>query len=304
MVTGSNGLLGTKLLELLVGQQEHVVTGVSRRPCANSYLGRFGFEQVDLGDAEQVRAAFRRARPDVVIHTAAMTDVDGCEREPERAWRENVEATRWSAAAAADVGAHLVHLSTEYVFDGTDGPYAEDDPPNALGVYGKTKLESERIALRMSPSCAIARTTVLFGQAANVRPNFVTGSIACLRNGQTLRVVTDQVSSPTLADNLARMTWALGSTRTAGVFHTVGASVMDRFQFALLIARTFGLDTTLVEPTTTARLGQLAPRPLRAGLKIEKFQSAFPHVPVLTAEQGLLIVQRQIAGGAPGAGAE
>jgi dTDP-4-dehydrorhamnose reductase len=304
LVTGSNGLLGTKLLELLLRQPEVQAIGISRSPCSNSHLGPFRFWQVDLAERSTAERVFERAQPEVVLHTAAMTDVDACERQPRRAWRENVEATRLVALAAKRVGARLVHLSTEYVFDGTAGPYSEADSPNPLCVYGRTKLASEEVVLETLPGSAIARTTVLFGYAPNTRANFVTGLLARLRASQKVRVVTDQVGSPTLADNLARMVWTLGRDSSAlGVFNAVGASVMDRYRFGVLVANVFDLDQGLIEPTDTASLRQVAPRPLKAGLLMDKFRTRYPQVPVLSAQEALEELRGQLhvyAGGKAG----
>src|SRR5262249_8374140 len=155
-----------------------------------------------------------------------------------------------------------VHLSSEYVFDGTVGPYTEDDPPNPISVYGRTKLESEHILAALAPSWAVARTTVLFGYAPSARPNFVLWLLDRLARPQPCPVVADQVGSPTLADNLAEMVLALAPCDARGIYHTVGASRLSRHAFAQLAARTFGLDESLVEPITTAELRQPAPRPL------------------------------------------
>ena len=296
LVTGSNGLLGTKLIELLLGRGDVDVSGASRGPCANRYLGEFPFWQADLSEPRAVTAVLEAFGPDLVIHTAAMTDVDGCERFPDRAWRENVEASRLVADACRRAGTRLVVLSTEYVFDGTAGPYAEEDRTNPLGVYGRTKLAGETVAREILPDCAIARTTVLFGHAPNVRPNFVTGLLARWRAGESTRVVVDQVGSPTLADNLAQMVWALAEDRSArGVFNTVGATVVDRYAFAMEAAAMFGADPGLIEPIDTPSLNQAARRPLRAGLKMDKFRAHFPTVPVLTAREALAAFKRQIA---------
>lgn len=296
LVTGSNGLLGTKLLELLIGRDEVEVGGVSRGPCANRYLGEFAFWQADLAEPGSAARVYQAFRPEVVVHTAAMTDVDGCEQFPDGAWRENVDATRLVADAARCTGARLVHLSTEYVFDGTAGPYVEDDPTNPLGVYGRSKLVSEAIVLERLADSAIARTTVLFGQAPNARPNFVTGLLQRWRAGERTRIVTDQVGSPTLADNLAQMVWALAADSSArGVFNTVGASVVDRCAFAEQIASAFGTDPGLIEPIDTPSLKQAARRPLRAGLKMDKFRDRFPGVPVLSSIEALDALRRQLA---------
>lgn len=300
LITGSNGLLGTKLLERLLAEPGVEPLGASRAACANRYLGDFPFWQVDVADTSRVEHLFQEAQPEIILHTAAMTDVDGCERDPEGAWRLNVEAARLVAEAAARHGARLVHLSTEYVFDGREGPYAEDDPPNPISVYGRTKYQGELAVRAAAPDAAVARTTVLFGYAPHVRPNFATWLVARLRSGEPARVVTDQVGSPTLADNLAEMVWALGRDRGArGVFNTVGATVMDRFSFARVLAEVFGLEARLIEPTDTPSLRQPAPRPLRGGLKMERFCTRYPDVPVLTTRAALERLRDQMATLAP-----
>jgi len=295
LVTGSNGLLGTKLLAAVLSRSDVQPVAASRGPCANAYLGDFPFLPLDVTDAARVRAVVAEAAPDVVVHTAAMTDVDGCERAPEAARAINVAGTANVADACAQQGARLVHLSTEYVFDGRAGPYGEDDPPNPLGVYARTKLDSEREVAARCPRWAVARTTVLYGYAPNVRPNFVLWLLDQLARGRRVRVVADQIGSPTLADNLAEMVVALAIAGARGVYHTVGASRLDRYAFARLAAEVFGLDADLIEPVTTAELRQPAPRPLAAGLSVARFQHDFPGVRVLTAREGLERLHAQLA---------
>lgn len=295
LVTGSNGLLGTKVLEQLcrgVGDAEPLA--VSRGTCANAYLGTFPFWQLDVTDRAAVERVFDRARPDVVVHTAAVTDVDGCERERDRAWATNAAGTEHVAHASAAHGAHLVYLSTEYVFDGGNGPYAEGDSTNPLGWYAQTKYAGEQAVIAAGGGGAVARTTVVFGDAPHVRANFVLWLIGKLRAGERVRVVDDQIGSPTLADNLAEMVLALGLGRARGIYHTAGATVMSRYEFARLAATTFELDATLIDPIPTASLGQPAPRPLRAGLKLDRFRHTFPTVPVRSAVEGLAILREQL----------
>jgi dTDP-4-dehydrorhamnose reductase len=300
LVTGGNGLLGTKLIEQALANRSGEVVSVSRQPCSNGYLGAFPFYQVDLAEPGAFRQVADQVRPDLVIHTAAMTDVDGCERRPAEAWRDNVAASQQVAEACRAVGAHLVHLSTEYVFDGRAGPYRETDPTNPISVYGRTKLESEQVVQAINPGFAIARTTVLYGQAPNIRPNFVTWLIGALESGQAVRVVDDQVGSPTLADNLAEICLALASGRASGVYHTVGAEVIDRFRFAQLICQVFELDAGLLSAVSTASLAQAAPRPLRGGLLIEQLRAAFPGLELLDAQQGLRRLRAQQLAAATG----
>ena len=295
LVTGSNGLLGTKLLAALVGRADCDLVAVSRGPCLNRELGPFQYFELDVTDPVAVQAVIRAAAPNAVVHTAAMTDVDGCERDPEGAWAVNVRGTEYVARACADVGAALVHLSTEYVFDGRAGPFAETDAPNPLSVYGRTKLESERVVAASGARWAVARTTVLFGYAPGVRPNFVLWLLDRLARGEPTAVVADQIGSPTLADNLAEMVLALLQGRAQGVYHTVGASRLGRYAFAQLVAAEFGLDATLLRPISTAELRQPAPRPLDAGLCTVRLRCEFPAVPILTAEAALERLRAQLS---------
>lgn len=294
LVTGGNGLLGTKVITQLLDGESAEIVSTSREPCANGYLGDFPFVQLDITDQARVNRTFGEVRPDVVIHTAAMTDVDGCERQRDEALAVNVAGTEHVARACEAIGARLVHLSTEYVFDGQAGPYSEDDPTNPLGWYAQTKLESEQRVAALSSNWCVGRTTVLYGQARHVRPNFVTWLIGRLEDGQSATIVTDQIGSPTLADNLAEMVLAMADSERQGVYNAVGDTVISRYDFARLAARVFELDESLLKPITTDQLAQAAPRPLQAGLRMERFKAHFPSVAVLSAEAGLRALRRQL----------
>ena len=294
LVTGGNGLLGTKLLELCLAGGAVRPISLSRHPCSNRFLGEFEFHQLDLTDGAAVETLLQRVRPRFVVHTAAMTDVDGCERQPEAAWQGNVVAAENVGHACHTVGAHMVHLSTEYVFDGRAGPYSEDDPTNPISVYGRTKLEGERAVRAHYPDAVVARTTILYGQAPNVRANFVLWLIGQLRQGSAVRVVEDQIGSPTLAENLAEMCLALALGRASGVYNTVGADVIGRYAFAQQVAEVFELPIDLIQPISTASLNQPAPRPLRAGLKMDKLRCDFPDVPIVGVREGLELLRHQL----------
>jgi dTDP-4-dehydrorhamnose reductase len=295
LVTGSNGLLGTKLLATMIEHTGLVPIGASRGPCTNAYLGEVPFFPLDVTDAAQTRSVVAAAAPDVVVHTAAMTDVDGCERAPTMAQAINVAGAANVADACRESSARLVHLSTEYVFDGRAGPYGEADSPNPLGVYARTKLLGEQLLAERCPFWAVARTTVLYGYAPNVRPNFVLWLLEQLAAGRRVRVVADQIGSPTLADNLAAMVLSLAEGGARGVYNTVGATRLDRYTFARLAAETFELDPDLIAPVTTAELHQPAQRPLRAGLSVARFQRDFPAVRVLGAREGLEVLRSQLS---------
>ncbi|MDP6042541.1 MAG: sugar nucleotide-binding protein, partial [Candidatus Latescibacteria bacterium] len=163
----------------------------------------------------------------------------------------------------------LVNLSTNYVFDGTEGPYSEQDSAQPANVYGQTKLESEAVVLNANCPGIVVRTAVLYGFRPHCRPNFVTWAISALAQGEAMRVVTDEWANPTWVDELAQFILSLCHTKFQGVVHFAGADFLTRFEMVRQICTVFGFDTGLVSPMTSAAFEQPAKRPLRAGLKMD-----------------------------------
>ena len=293
LVTGANGLVGTKVLERLLRDRTDEPLAAYHKTRTNEYLGDVPFWWLETTSAEDVERVLDDARPEAVIHAGAFTNVDGAEKDRDLAWASNAEATDILARVCAARGIRLVYLSTEYVFDGTAGPYRESDPVNPLGWYAKSKEAGEQAVIAAGGDWTIGRTTVVYGYAAHVRANFVLWLVGKLRAGERVSIVDDQIGSPTLAENLAEMLLALAASDVRGIFNTAGADVLSRLDFSRQIADTFGLDASLIDPTSTAALGQAAPRPLRAGLLMDAFRAAFPEVPVLSVAEGLAIVKRQ-----------
>lgn len=287
LVTGAGGLLGQKLVRARRDGVRLFPSGRVRPPDAPG-----DFDLLDVTQRPQIEALIDRLRPDWVVHTAALTNVDRCEVARGEAWRVNVEGTENIAGACERRSIGLVSLSTDYVFDGASGPYAEDDPTNPLSYYGLTKLESERRVLSMGRLGGVVRTIVLFGYASSGRDNFVTWLIRSLRQGRPVRVVTDQWGTPTLADDLAGflVDFCLGAA--SGLFHFAGADLMSRYDTAVRVCRAFGLDEGLVSPVTTQELGQVAPRPPRSGLKTDKVQRVFRVKPRPFEESLRLLLQQ------------
>jgi dTDP-4-dehydrorhamnose reductase len=294
LVTGGNGLLGTKMIELLLARGRRPISASLDPNPANRALGDFAYLSTDITDASAVRDVIASVQPDAVIHAAAFTAVDACETQREACWRVNVDGTAHLAAACHERGVRLVHISTEYVFDGESGPYVEESPPRPIGYYGLSKLASEQAVREHCSNWAIGRTTILFGHAPGVRPSFVAWLVEKLSRGERVRVVDDQVGSPTLADNLAEMLLALLDSGSVGLYNTAGDSIVDRHSFAVMAAGKFGLDSSLIDRIRTSELGQPAPRPLKAGLVMDKFKREFPAVPVLTATQALERLRAQM----------
>jgi dTDP-4-dehydrorhamnose reductase len=261
-VVGASGQVGAALSRQLVAQG-HSVLGTHHRVPAP------GTVPLSVTDHSATATLIDSTRADVIYFAAAYTHVDGCEDDPARAFAVNRDAPGAAARGAARRGAAFVFYSTEYVFDGVAGPYAEDDPVRPISVYGTSKLEGEHAVLAAAPSAVVIRTTVAYGLDAQEK-NFVYQLLRLGRAGTRMKVPADQRSSPTYVEDLAAASLALVDKREHGVFHVAGAEVVDRYQFAREACRVFGLAPGFLEPVTTASLGQKAARPLTAGLRIAR----------------------------------
>lgn len=246
-------------------------------------------ETIDITTGEIV-TYIERVSPDAVIHCAAFTNVDQCEIEREKAWNVNVLGTEKVAAACQKTGAKLVYVSTDFVFDGKKGRYTEEDEPNPVSWYGKTKLEGEQ-KVEIIDNYVIARTSVLYGW--HKRLNFVTWVIYQLKNENPIRIVTDQYTCPTLADNLADCLIELCVHNGYGLYHVTGSERINRYEFALKIARIFGLDTTLITPIRSEELNQKAERPKDSSLSTEKVKSVVD-TPLLNIDEGLKRMKNEL----------
>jgi dTDP-4-dehydrorhamnose reductase len=290
-VTGGNGLLGTRLISTAEGRYRLALIDLQDGPLVHT--DGLNYIQGDITNAPSIRKCIVGAEPDCVINAAAFTDVDGCEFEREKAWAVNVEGARNVALVCRELKIKMIHISTDYIFDGKDGPYGEDDIPNPIGYYGKTKLESEGRVQEILDDAVIARTMVLYGYTPGVRPNFVTWLIGKLNIKERVTIVDDQFGTPTLADDLAKALMVLYEKDGRGVYNTAGSECLSRYDFAVTIADIFGFDKSLIEPITTAGLKQAAPRPLRSGLKIDKIRREMD-VSFYTASEGIHVLKKQM----------
>jgi dTDP-4-dehydrorhamnose reductase len=276
-VTGANGLLGGEAVAQAGGA--HEVLAIGRGPCRLP-PGRYAWASADLADGASVEAALRDFRPQAVLHAGAATDVDGCERDPAAAWRTNVGGTEQVARACAALLARLVAVSTDYVFDGAAGPYGEEDLPNPRGAYARTKRCGEEAALLLCPDCAVARVAVVYSGRPGAKPTFATQVVEKLSRGEPVKAFSDQYVSTTLAASGAAMCLELLlETGYRGVLHTSDATVIDRVAFAKRVAARFGLTGRII-PVRTAEVQLPAPRPLRAGLRVERATALLRHRPL------------------------
>ncbi|HET6438785.1 MAG TPA: SDR family oxidoreductase [Anaeromyxobacter sp.] len=268
-VTGANGLLGSEAVMQLAEGSGHEVLALGRGPCRLP-PGRYLYASIDLGDGGSAAKALGEFQPEAVLHAGAATDVDACERQPELAWRVNVDGTAEVAGACRSLRARLLALSTDYVFDGLRGPYGEDDLPNPRGVYARTKRCAEEAALLLAPDAAVGRVAVVYGGRTVARATFASQVVERLSRGEPVRAFHDQLVSTTLASaGAARCLELLLDTDYRGVIHLSDATVLDRVELAQRIAERFGLGGEIV-PVRTADARLAAPRPLRAGLKVDR----------------------------------
>jgi dTDP-4-dehydrorhamnose reductase len=262
LVIGASGQVGSALVARLRAG-DHAVVGTHHG------VPQPGTRALDLTDAVATAQLIAETRPDWVLCPGGLTRVDHCEEHPDAAMAVNRDAAASAARAAAKHGAGFVYFSTEYVFDGTGGPYAEDDTPRPLSVYGRSKLEGEQQTCAENPRTLVVRTTVVYGPEPQGK-NFVYQLVRALRRGEAFRVPNDQRSSPTYNVDLAAAIVELMERDVRGVIHLAGPAILDRHAFAVQVCEVFGLGAGLVKPVATAELAQRAPRPLRAGLTIDR----------------------------------
>lgn len=297
LVVGATGLVGSKVAELApaIGYETHCTQNARAGPLLHSY-------KIDIRDRAATLDLVNRIRPEVIVHTAALHNVDYCETHKDEAIRVNVEGTRNLADAASRTGSTLVYVSTDYVFDGRTGNYLESDQPNPLHHYAWTKLEGEKIVSEL-PSFAIARPSVIYGWNSlekSIAPsssgkslNFAMFVLERLRRGETVKAVNDQFSSPTLADNLAEALLLMASRNVNGVLHTAGRSCLSRYDFAVRLAEVFGYPTKMIQPVPSSEFKQVAERPRNSCLLVDYAEKVLG-VRFLSAEEGLSRMKEQL----------
>jgi len=294
VLTGSNGLLGQKVLQLLAGRNFTTVIATSKG--ANRLFSREGYtyHSLDITDNQELGKLFEETRPTHFIHTAAQTQVDYCEDHREECDAVNVEAVKNIASLCKKHNTHLVHISTDFIFDGKGGPYKENDLPNPLNYYGLSKLKSEQAVIDADISFTILRTILLYGIIpAMSRSNIVLWARESLLKKNPIKVVNDQYRTPTLAEDLAIATVAANMKKSQGIVHISGAEYMSIADMVYQVADTWSLDRSLITEIDSKTLKQPAVRPARTGFIILKAQIELGYQP-RTLKQGLAIVDRQL----------
>lgn len=284
LVIGAEGQVGHFLLKQL--SSIHEVHGTSM-------LGVNDLPGLDICDAALTESYINNIKPDYVILTAALTNVDGCEKEPEKARQINVEGARHVAQACRNIDAGLAFFSSEYVFDGHFGPYSEEDVPNPHSMYGKTKLAGEKIVTELVKNHLIIRTTVVFSYLPDSM-NFFMQLLRRAKNNEPIRVPGDQIGTPTQAVNLAAALGELIEKKQTGIFNLVGTTRIGRDGFTGKLLNKLGYPDKTFEVVATKELNQLAPRPLIAGLKTDKAQAVLEKHKLWNLDQALDFTIKQI----------
>jgi dTDP-4-dehydrorhamnose reductase len=277
LVFGANGMLGQRLVDFYSKQPtiQLLACSIEDEPVFED----IEYRKIDITRRDQVKDLLYDFYPDVIVNAAAFTNVDLSETEREQAWKINVKGVEYIAEVSRVLDSHIVHISSDYIFDGKKGPYSEKDKPNPLGYYARTKLASENV-LRISGTFnTILRTNVLYGVAHNSRPDFVRWVVNSLRDEKKIRIVTDQINNPTFIDDLVQAISKVIEYKKFGVYNIGGKEFLSRFDFTIKIADFFDLDKNLVSQITTKDLNQPAPRPLKSGLIILKAETELGYKP-------------------------
>jgi dTDP-4-dehydrorhamnose reductase len=262
LIVGASGFIGNALY------QKYTKTGSTVTGTYHQHAEE-GLHQLDITDLQQVRSILSKHTPDILILPAANPNVEYCEEHPEETQTTNVDGVHHIIDECRQRGIKLVYLSTDYVFDGQNGPYAEDAIPHPVSVYGRQKLANECYIQKQLSNYIIARVTVVYGWEKHGK-NFAQRLLTTIEQKKQIRVPSDQIGSPTYVDNLVDMLYELTSIDASGIYNVCGSELMDRYTFALKFAEVFNLDPQYILSVTTSALRQKAPRPLRAGMTVEK----------------------------------
>ena len=293
LITGANGLLGQKLVALYASRPEVDLIATGRGTDRNP-SGTHRYVQMDVTDPDQVQATFKEVKPDAMIHTAAMTQVDQCETDREGCWLQNVTAVGHLIQACEHHNTFFLHLSTDFIFDGTAGPYREEDDPNPISYYGESKLASEKLLMESSLNWAIARTVLVYGLVQDMsRSNIILWVKQSLEAKKDIQVVNDQWRTPTLAEDLAIGCALIVDKAATGVFNISGSDLLTPYDMAEKTATFFGLESATMKQADGSIFKQPAKRPPKTGFVLEKARAQLGYNP-RSFEEGLAILRDQL----------
>jgi len=294
LITGTNGLLGQKLVYALRDRKDYQVIATARGE--NRLLEKAGYlyETLDITNAHEVEQVFLKHQPHIVINGAAMTNVDECEDAKVLCWKINVDAVQYLLNAAEKYGSHFIHVSTDFIFDGSAGPYSEDAQANPLSYYGESKLAAEEIVRKYKGVWAIARTVLVYGLVDNMsRSNIVLWAKGALEKGEPINVVNDQFRTPTLAEDLANGCILIADQTADGIFNISGKEQLNVLQIVEKVADYYHLDKSLIRAISSKTLNQRAKRPPITGFILTKAIRELGYQPH-SFEEGIAILDHQM----------
>lgn len=278
LITGSNGLLGQKLVELISTKNDYLIATAKSKLVIDVPVGEF--HSLDITDLSEVERVLNTAKPDVIINTAAMTQVDQCETEKEKCWTNNVTAVENLIKVCEQIKTHLIHVSTDFIFDGTHGPLDETEKPNPLSYYGESKLAAEVAIQKSKLDWSILRTVLVYGATKDMsRSNIVLWVKKSLEEGKTINIVNDQWRTPTLAEDLAIGCYLAATKKVTGIYNISGEKMMTPYDIAIQTAEFFGLNKSLINQTDSTKFKQAAARPPKTGFIIDKAKRELGYKP-------------------------
>lgn len=271
IITGSNGLLGQSLLNLLSEDKEkYEVFGFSRG-IDRSGREDFKYVSIDITNEQNLKKSIQEIQPDFIINTAAMTQVDDCENNKQACDLLNVDVVKWLSEIADEINAHVIHISTDFIFDGIKGNYKETDTPNPISYYGLSKLKSEEVLTNSNINFTILRTILVYGKVFDMsRSNIVLWVKQMLEQRKEVTIVDDQFRTPTYVLDLAMACKISMDKKATGIYNVSSKKLMSVYEIAQEIADAFNLDKSLIKPISTSTLNQTAPRPAKTGFDLNK----------------------------------
>ncbi len=294
LITGSNGLLGQKLLHKLRVDEGVNLVATSKGENRVSEKNGYTYFDLDITNKNAVTQLIASEKPQVVFNTAAMTNVDLCEEKKEACDNLNVNAVQYLSVACQQIDAHLIHISTDFIFDGEDGPYKEEDKPNPLSYYGLSKLKSENIVKESACNWTILRTIIVFGVGENLsKSNIVLWAKGALEKDEPLNIIDDQFRAPTLAEDLADACILAATKKAYGIFNASGKDIMSIYEIVERIAKHYRNTTKNLNKISTATLNQKAGRPPKTGFILDKAINELGYNPH-SFEECLTIIDEQL----------
>ena len=291
MITGINGLLGQNIVREFSG--DHDLYGIDLTPSMFGSSQNIQVKQIDLNNTIALEEYVGQIKPDSIIHTAAYTNVDKAEDDQDTAFAVNGHVPAVIAKICRKHDISLVHISTDYVFSGDSGPYLETDTRDARGKYAESKLAGEKAVLESGARVAVIRPNVMYGAGESLKSSFVEWLVNELRNERSVRIVDDQYNNPTYARRLAGVIRVILEKKAWDIWHFGSKEVVSRYTFALKIADTFGLSSSLIDAISTVDLNQKAPRPLRSGLICEKLNKELG-IPIMGIDEELALLKEEM----------